>query len=145
MTTPSGNPDYEAGYDAGYLHGQYSQMQAMTQFHKIFSCAISEPWSEELAQLRADLVAEEANEVIEALGVNNREHLAKELADLIYVTLGTALSLGIDPVKAFTVVHQSNLSKLDDGGHPVYREDGKVLKGPNYRPPNLVSAVRSVS
>ena len=58
--------------------------------------------------------------------------LAKELADLVYVTYRMALVMGIDLDSVFTEVHRSNMSKLGDDGKPLYREDGKVLKGPNY-------------
>lgn len=81
------------------------------------------------------LIDEEYKELKEA--VEQREHLIdilKELTDLIYVCYWTAAKLGIDMDKAFDLVHQSNLSKLDpETGKPIYREDGKVLKGPNYK------------
>lgn len=63
--------------------------------------------------------------------------LAKELADLLYVTYGTADIYGIDLDSVFEEVHRSNMSKLGEDGKPVYREDGKVLKGPNYHEPDL--------
>ena len=63
--------------------------------------------------------------------------LTKELADLIYVTLGFAVTFGLPLVEVFERVHQSNMSKLGEDGKPVYREDGKVMKGPNYQPPKL--------
>ena len=65
------------------------------------------------------------------------ENLLKELADLIYVTYGKAATFGWDLDEAVRRVHASNMSKLDDDGEPIYREDGKVLKGPNYQEPNL--------
>jgi predicted HAD superfamily Cof-like phosphohydrolase len=61
------------------------------------------------------------------------------LADLLYVTYGFFYAFGVDPDKIFEEVHLSNLSKLDEYGRPIYREDGKVLKGPNYQPPNIVA------
>jgi len=64
--------------------------------------------------------------------------VAKELADLLYVVYGTAASLGIDIDEVFAEVHRSNMSKVGPDGVPLYREDGKVLKGPNYTPPNLI-------
>jgi predicted HAD superfamily Cof-like phosphohydrolase len=63
--------------------------------------------------------------------------IAKETADLLVVTYGTAASLGIDIDKAYDEVHASNMSKLDENGNVVRREDGKVLKGPLYKPPSL--------
>ena len=62
--------------------------------------------------------------------------LTKELSDLLYVVYGTALAFGLPLDPAFNRVHESNMSKLVDG-KPLYREDGKVLKGPNYQPPVL--------
>ena len=76
------------------------------------------------------------NQLIMGLTVNAAECL-KELADLVYVCYQYAANLGWDLDEALDRVHQSNLSKLDDNGNPIYREDGKVLKGPNYQPPNL--------
>jgi len=76
------------------------------------------------------------NQLIMGLVVNSSECL-KELADLVYVCYQYAANLGWDLDEALDRVHKSNLSKLDDNGNPIYREDGKVLKGPNYQPPNL--------
>jgi predicted HAD superfamily Cof-like phosphohydrolase len=76
------------------------------------------------------------NQLIMGLTVNSAECL-KELADLVYVCYQYAANLGWDLDEALDRVHQSNLSKLDDNGNPIYREDGKVLKGPRYEPPNL--------
>lgn len=76
------------------------------------------------------------NQLIMGLTVNAAECL-KELADLVYVCYQYAANLGWDLDEALDRVHQSNMSKLDDNGNPIYREDGKVLKGPNYQPPNL--------
>ena len=67
----------------------------------------------------------------------DKKAVAKELADLLYVVYGTAVSLGIPIDDVFCEVHTSNMSKLDDNGKPIYREDGKVLKGPHYFQPNL--------
>lgn len=92
-------------------------------------------------ELRAKLIREEAEEAWESIYRYNflgssysKRELAKELADLIYVTVGTAVELGIDIDRVFEEVHRSNMSKLD--GMEV-REDGKIKKGPNYRPPEL--------
>jgi len=76
------------------------------------------------------------NQLIMGLTVNSAECL-KELADLVYVCYQYAANLSWDLDEALDRVHQSNMSKLDDNGNPIYREDGKVLKGPNYQPPNL--------
>jgi predicted HAD superfamily Cof-like phosphohydrolase len=65
----------------------------------------------------------------------------KELADLVYVCYQYAANMGWDLDEAMYRVHESNMSKLDEYGNPILREDGKVLKGPNYQPPNLEDLV----
>ena len=90
-----------------------------------------------------ELVIEEFKEFLEAEGFlfmhgkNHQEHALKELADLVYVCYQYAENMGWFLDEALDRVHQSNLSKLDEEGNPIYREDGKVLKGPNYKPPTL--------
>ena len=80
------------------------------------------------------------NQLIMGLTVNAADCL-KELADLVYVCYQYAENLGWDLDEALNRVHQSNMSKLDNNGEPIFREDGKVLKGPNYQPPNLKDLV----
>ena len=90
-----------------------------------------------------NLIVEEFKEFLEAEGLLFREsnehhaHALKELADLVYVCYQYAENMGWFLDEALHRVHQSNLSKLGEDGKPIYREDGKVLKGPNYAPPNL--------
>ena len=74
-------------------------------------------------------------------GKNHQEHALKELADLVYVCYQYAENMGWVLDEAIHRVHQSNLSKLGEDGEPIYREDGKVLKGPNYAPPNLENLI----
>ena len=94
-----------------------------------------------------NLITEEFKEFLEADGLlfrNNPEfpqNCLKELADLVYVCYQYAANMGWDLDEAMFRVHQSNMSKLDEEGKPIYREDGKVLKGPNYQPPNLADLV----
>ena len=90
--------------------------------------------AQDLVELRLNLLSEELEEVAEAATVEN---LTKELADLLYVTIGMAVTFGLPLVEVFERVHQSNMSKLGEDGKPIYREDGKVMKGPNYQPPQL--------
>jgi predicted HAD superfamily Cof-like phosphohydrolase len=93
--------------------------------------------------MQCSLIVEEFKEFLDAenqllLGFTvNASDCLKELADLVYVCYQYAENLGWDLDTALDRVHQSNMSKLDDEGNPIYREDGKVLKGPNYQPPNL--------
>ena len=93
--------------------------------------------------VQKNLIIEEFKEFLEAEGFlfmhgkNHQEHALKELADLVYVCYQYAENMGWFLDEALDRVHKSNLSKLDEEGNPIYREDGKVLKGPNYKPPNL--------
>ena len=93
------------------------------------------------------LIVEEFKEFLEAEGMlfmhgrNHQEHALKELADLVYVCYQYAENMGWFLDEALNRVHISNMSKLGEDGKPIYREDGKVLKGPNYKPPNLSDLV----
>ena len=84
--------------------------------------------------LEDTLIQEEYCELMEAL---TAEEQLKELADLVYVTYHKAVTFGWNLDEAVRRVHASNMSKLDEEGEPIFREDGKVLKGPNYKEPNL--------
>ena len=90
-----------------------------------------------------DLIIEECKEFLEAEGMlfrhgrNYKEECLKELADLVYVCYQYAENMGWFLDEALDRVHKSNMSKLGEDGKPIYREDGKVLKGPNYKPPTL--------
>ena len=90
-----------------------------------------------------DLIIEEFKEFLEADGMlfrhghNVQIECLKELADLVYVCYQYAENMNWFLDEALNRVHLSNMSKLDKDGKPIYREDGKVLKGPNYKPPNL--------
>ncbi len=94
-----------------------------------------------------DLILEEFKEFLEADGMLFRQNNAfradclKELADLVYVCYQYAANMEWDLDEALHRVHESNMSKLGTDGKPIYREDGKVLKGPNYAPPNLEDLV----
>ena len=89
------------------------------------------------------IIVEEFKEFLEAEGMlfmhgrNHQEEALKELADLVYVCYQYAENMGWFLDEALNRVHESNMSKLDEDGNPIYREDGKVLKGPNYQPPTL--------
>lgn len=88
--------------------------------------------------LARKLIWEEYNEVMaEFREPMDRSKLAKELADLVYVTYQAALRMNIDLDAVVEAVHESNLSKLGEDGLPIYREDGKVLKGPFYFEPDI--------
>lgn len=99
--------------------------------------------------LQLSLIAEEFKEVQEAAyevahGLTNkraREHLLKELTDLLYVCHQMSAAFNWDLGEAYRRVHQSNMSKLDQNGKPIRREDGKILKGPRYFTPSLIDLV----
>jgi predicted HAD superfamily Cof-like phosphohydrolase len=108
------------------------------------------PHAKSNIDLKWSLVEEEYHELKEEAynlmfnsALADRAQLAKEGADLVYVLYGYMQALGIDLDEAVRQVHISNMSKVGDDGKPVYREDGKVLKGANYQPPDMSSALRS--
>ena len=94
-----------------------------------------------------NLIVEEFKEFLEAEGMLFRDNpqfpseALKELADLVYVCYQYAENMGWFLDEALDRVHASNMSKLGEDGRPIYREDGKVLKGPNYAPPNLTDLI----
>ncbi len=108
---------------------------------------------ERLFNMQAGLIAEEANEFLQACkdleGAPNTPanhiEVLKELADVVFVCYQFAAAYGLDLDAAMERVFESNMSKLDDNGKPIYREDGKVLKGPNYKKPNLMDLVPLVN
>jgi len=93
--------------------------------------------TDKINKLRYDLISEELEELKDAL--NNRDFLevADALTDILYVTYGAGHAFGIDLDKCFEEVQNSNMSKLDENGKPIYNEAGKVMKGPGYFKPNL--------
>lgn len=97
--------------------------------------------------MQRTLIVEEFKEFLEAdqalmlMHPTTRTDCLKELADLVYVCYQYAANLGWDLDEALNRVHQSNLSKLGEDGKPIYRNDGKVLKGPNYKEPTLTDLV----
>jgi len=88
-------------------------------------------------ELRCALIEEEAAEFRAAVENGNIVGVADAIADLLYVVYGAALTFGIPVREVFAEVHRSNMTKLGDDGLPLYREDGKVLKGSNFSPPKL--------
>ena len=102
--------------------------------------------------MQCSLIEEEAAEFLEAAdecfadpeNVDRRMDLIKELSDLVFVCYQFAAAFNLDLDRAMTLVFESNMSKLDEQGKPIFRSDGKVLKGPNYQPPDLMSCVPHV-
>tara|TARA_B100001175_G_scaffold313389_1_gene320909 strand:- start:878 stop:1249 length:372 start_codon:yes stop_codon:yes gene_type:complete len=93
--------------------------------------------SEKINNLRYDLIKEELEELKEAIDKKDLLEAADALTDILYVTYGAGHAFGLNLDDCFEEVQQSNMSKLDDNGKPIYNEAGKVMKGPKYFKPNL--------
>lgn len=89
------------------------------------------------SEMRKDILLEEFMEYCEATARNDLVGIADAIGDMVYVLHGTALTYGIDLDAVIAEIHRSNMTKLGDDGAPIYREDGKVIKGPNYEPPRI--------
>ena len=93
--------------------------------------------SEKINSLRISLISEELDELKKAISDNDIIEVADALTDILYVTYGAGHAFGIDLDKCFQEVQNSNMSKLGQDGKPIYNDQGKVMKGPNYFKPNL--------
>ena len=93
--------------------------------------------TDKINNLRLDLIKEELTELTEAMNNKDLIEVADALTDILYVTYGAGHAFGINLDKCFEEVQNSNMSKLDENGKPIYNEHGKVMKGPNYFKPNL--------
>ena len=93
--------------------------------------------TDKINKLRLDLIKEELIELNEAMKNKDLLEVADALTDILYVTYGAGHAFGIDLDKCFEEVQNSNMSKLDENGKPIYNENGKVMKGPNYFKPDL--------
>ena len=93
--------------------------------------------TEKINKLRIDLIKEELEELTEAMNNKDLLEVADALTDILYVTYGAGHAFGIDLDKCFDEVQNSNMSKLDENGRPIYNDSGKVMKGPNYFKPDL--------
>lgn len=113
----------------------------VTEFHEGFGHPIATKpayTTPDLAKLRIDLIKEETDELEAAIIDYDLTGIADALGDLMYVVVGAALVYGIPLLDVFTEIHRSNMSKLGSDGQPIYREDGKILKGPAYTQPDLL-------
>ena len=93
--------------------------------------------NDKITSLRYDLIKEELDELKEAINMKDIKEVADALTDILYVTYGAGHAFGINLDKCFQEVQNSNMSKLDNNGKPIYNENGKVMKGPNYFKPDL--------
>ena len=98
--------------------------------------------SDKINKLRLDLIEEELGELKEAMKNNDLLEVADALTDILYVTYGAGHAFGINLDKCFEEVQNSNMSKLDATGEPIYNDVGKVMKGPNYFKPDLSKFIK---
>ena len=119
------------------------QLEAVKEFHQTFKLGYSQEPTATLGDaknlLRYNLMKEENEEYLEAVQNNDLVEIADALGDMLYILCGTIIEHGLqDKIEAvFDEIQQSNMSKLGNDGLPIYREDGKVIKGPNYFKPNF--------
>lgn len=115
------------------------------QFHRAFGAPTADSFpvkqDRDLMKLRIQLIEEEYFELIDALHAHDPIAIADALGDLTYVVYGCAESYGIDLDAVVQEIHRSNMTKLGADGKPIYREDGKVLKGPWFEEPDLAPIV----
>jgi predicted HAD superfamily Cof-like phosphohydrolase len=118
-------------------------ISAVTSFHKAYGLGIENTPTvklpEEVTTLRFNLMKEENEEYLDAAKQGDLVEVGDALGDMLYILCGTIISHGFqDKMEAiFDEIQRSNMSKLDENGKPIYREDGKVMKGPNYFKPNI--------
>ena len=117
-----------------------SNFESVKKFMETFGQEIREKASfpdDKTTSLRYELIKEELDELKEAIDNKDIKEVADALTDILYVTYGAGHAFGINLDKCFEEVQNSNMSKLDLNGKPIYNEKGKVMKGPNYFKPNL--------
>ena len=117
-----------------------SNFESVKKFMETFGQEIREKASfpdGKITSLRYELIKEELDELKEAIDNKDIKEVADALTDILYVTYGAGHAFGINLDKCFEEVQNSNMSKLDLNGKPIYNEKGKVMKGPNYFKPNL--------
>jgi predicted HAD superfamily Cof-like phosphohydrolase len=117
-----------------------SNFQNVKKFMQTFGQEVksrAELPNKKIVQLRYELIKEELEELNQAIKDGDMKEVADALTDILYVTYGAGHAFGIDLDKCFSEVQQSNMSKLGPDGKPIYNENGKVMKGPNYFKPDL--------
>lgn len=126
-----------------------NKLKAVQQFHEAFGLGVAQQptveLTKEVLQLRYKLMAEENDEYLEAALNNDMVEVADALGDMLYILCGTILEHGMQYKieEVFNEIQRSNMSKLGANGKPIYREDGKVMKGPNYFKPNILKILNS--
>ena len=125
-----------------------NKIAAVSEFHKAFKLNMnSKPIAsigEDRKKLRFELMKEENEEYLEAANNNDLVEVADALGDMLYILCGTIIEHGMqDKIEeVFNEIQRSNMSKVGEDGKPIYREDGKVLKGPNYFKPDFSKILR---
>ncbi len=122
-----------------------TNFEKVKTFMKTFGQEVKEKSSfssDKINELRFNLIKEELEELRTAIDTKNLVEVADALTDILYVTYGAGHAFGIDLDKCFDEVQQSNMSKLDDYGNPIYNDSGKVMKGPKYFKPNLSKFIK---
>ena len=117
-----------------------TNFEKVKQFMQIFNQEVRTQANfpeDKIISLRVELIKEELSELKEAIEKKDIKEVADALTDILYVTYGAGHAFGINLDKCFEEVQNSNMSKLGPDGNPIYNENGKVMKGPNYFKPNL--------
>lgn len=126
-----------------------NKIAAVHEFHTAFGLGIKNTPTADLGEdknlLRYKLMREENEEYLEAANNNDLVEVADALGDMLYILCGTIIEHGLQYKieEVFEEIQRSNMSKLGDDGEPIYREDGKVLKGPNYFKPDIQKILES--
>jgi predicted HAD superfamily Cof-like phosphohydrolase len=126
-----------------------NKIAAVHEFHSAFGLGIKNSPTADLGEvknlLRYKLMREENEEYLEAANDNDLVEVADALGDMLYILCGTIIEHGMQHKieEVFNEIQRSNMSKLGADGKPIYREDGKVLKGPNYFKPNIQEILES--
>ena len=124
------------------------QLEAVKEFHTAFGLGVSDMPKDSLGEnvniLRYNLMKEENEEYLEAVQNNDIVEIADALGDMLYILCGTILEHGLQhKIEAvFDEIQRSNMSKLGADGKPIYREDGKVMKGPDYFKPDFTTILQ---
>ena len=122
-----------------------TNFEKVKTFMKTFGQEVKEKSSfssDKINELRFNLIKEELEELRTAIDTKNLVEVADALTDILYVTYGAGHAFGINLDKCFDEVQQSNMSKLDDHGNPIYNDSGKVMKGPKYFKPDLSKFIK---
>lgn len=126
------------------------KLNAVKEFHTAFGLGVSNEMKANLGHkkntLRYNLMKEENEEYLEAAQNNDLVEVADALGDMLYILCGTILEHGLQHKieEVFNEIQRSNMSKLGEYGKPIYREDGKVMKGPNYFKPNIEAILKKL-